>query len=489
MSEENKVDLNYASMGEMVVTTKTSSNTTYSQDDITSYLSNPFTYHQQLRAVSDYFYYSDGIYKNVINTFANLPTLDNMVLPTQKTLQKATDKSYNNYYDKVNAYVESIGLKPTIRKMLRSVAKYGGFVGYERTDGNDVYIQTLPLDYCRVSYKVGHEYQIEFNFKYFDKFFSNDDLVFAFTGYAKEFEKLYNTYKSDRKSKNPEWQPLDIKKTFCIMFEEDDGFFIPIYSGLFQALLDNYDIHTISKLGQQIETQKILVQKIPLTKENTISLPKEQVQYLHEQLKRVIPENVNGLTTPLEVTDVSFTNTSKQKEDLLEKAERNVFINSGMSSALFADNNNSVGLNMNIELITANIFAVIEKIEEMFNIKLNNVANSKNYTFKLQIFRTTNINIKENFERAYQLLSIGGAIQPLFALTGFDVETYSTLLQVESMLGIKDYLVVPQSMHTMNNSSPSDNQSGASQKSDTEISDSGLKTRQADSNNPKNRVS
>jgi hypothetical protein len=178
----------------------------------------------------------------------------------------------------------------------------------------------------------------------------------------------------------------------------------------------------------------------------------------------------------MEIHDVSFSNATQSKEELLAKAERGAWVNSGYSSALFSDNSAHTGLQMNVEVVTSNIYAVLERIEEMFNRRFKSIANTKTYEFKLKFFRTTNVNIEDNFNRMFQLLTIGGALLPLFSLVGIDAETYMTLLQVEQDLGVKDLLVVPQSMNTISGN-PTQNQGGNPVKAEKNLTDAGQKSR------------
>lgn len=477
--EENKKKqtLDFASLGEMIATTSSKSNSKYSKEDLETYVSNLDRYSNKFREISDFFYVSNGLYKNIVNSFTNLATLDNVILPSSKTIERSEDKSYGTYFDKVNNYADSVNIKMTTRSILKNVAKYGAYIGYERSDASEFYFQPLPLDFCRIKYRIGNEYQLEFNFKYFDKFFNKEDLDFAWLMYPKEFKGLYNKYKKDTKSRNPEWQILDIKRTVCILAEEDEPNFIPMFSGMFESILANEEVKDLIQLGQKLDISKLVIQTVPTDKDGNITMPKEMVQFFHEQLKKILPEGANGLTTALNIESVPFANQNQTKQDLLAKSERGVFISSGFSSSMFADNGGHTGLQMNVEVVTANIFATLEKIENAFNRKFKNVANTKTYEFKLKFFRTTNVNIGDNFERAYKLLAIGGAITPLYSLLGFDAETYSTLLQVENQLKVKDLLIVPQSMHTQNADGSSDSKVGNPEKDEKDLSDEGAKAR------------
>lgn len=475
MSDESiKKEMHFSSIQDLkTATIKLGNAKQYTRSKIEDYLSNVYKNAAELRQVSDWFYTSSGVYKQVIDTQVNLITLDNIILPDETTLERNQDKSYEEYFSRVKYYVNSLGLKSTTRRILKSLFKYGGYVGYERTNGKDVFIQTLPIDYCRIKYQIGNgEYQIEFNFKYFDNFWKKEDLDLAWEVFPPEFKKLYNRYKSDKKSSAPEWQMIDYKKTYCVLYDEDCEFFIPPYTGMFKPLICDEESKDLMDIGQKLDIIKIIVQKIPKDDKGNILLDKEDINFFHNMFKKVLPEGTTIMTTPMDVDSVSLSNVNKEKQDILGHSERNVFLNAGVNNALFIDNNGTFGINANIEILTANVYALLEKIATMFNMKINhNVVPTKNYTFNISFFRTTNLNIDKNFDRNNKLLSIGGALQPLISLTGMDANQYLTLLKIENTMQVKDELQVPLTMNTAN-SEDVDKQRGREEKSDEDASDS-----------------
>jgi hypothetical protein len=496
MQQENpqqvKVDysnrMNFSSADTLFTNTRTTNatTTTYTQDDIDSYLNAPYSYPDKLRLVSDYFYYKNGIYKNIINSFANFATLDNVVVPTKSTLEKSADKAYNTYYDKITTYTESINIKVQTRKMLRSIGRYGGYVGYERTNGQSTYIQTLPIDYCRGKYQVGYEWQVEFNFKFFDNFYQQEDLDLAWLVYPPEFQKLYNAYKSDTVSLNPEWQMIDIKKTWCILFDDDEPFFIPPFCSVFNSILSTENYEALAKIGEELDATKIITQKIPTdSKSGKVLVPNDQVKVFHKFLKSITPEGASSITSPFEINSVSLTNQNREKQNLLQQSLDGVFMDAGMSKAMFADNGGNSALSANIEISSANIYAMLEKIEALINSKFNYVASTKNYTFQVHFSRTTNLNIKDNFDKAYQMVAIGGSLSLLYSICGISPDAYDTLLQIENMNGMKNNLTVPPNMNTQ--STDPNSTGGRPTVDDTKLSDSGAKSKNNDDNNPLNR--
>lgn len=466
--------------GSKSISTSTAS---YTQDSIDTYLNAPYTYSDKLRLVSDYFYYKNGIYKNIINSFANFATLDNIIVPTKSTLQKSADKAYNTYLDKINVYADSINIKTITRKILRSIARYGGFVGYERTNGQSTYIQTLPIDYCRVKYQIGYEWQVEFNFKYFDNFYQQEDLDLAWMVFPPEFQKLYNTYRSDTVSLNPQWQMIDIKKTWCVLFDDDEPFFIPPFCSVFNSILGNENFEALAKVGETLDATKIITQKIPTdTKTGKVLVPKDQVKVFNNFLKSITPEGASSITSPFDIDCVSLTDQNRQKQNMLQQSLDGIFVDSGLSKAMFADNGGNSALSANIEISSANIYAMLEKIEALINCKFNYIASSKNYTFQIYFSRTTNLNSKENFDKAVAVLNLGGSLSMVYSLCGISPDAYDTLLQIENMNGMKDNLKVPPNANTQ--STDPSAIAGAKKKEDTKLSDSGAKSKNNGDNDP-----
>lgn len=481
--------MEFTSLGSVKESTRSTRITQVTRDNVNTYLNNPEKYSKELRAVSDVFYFNNGIYKQVVNAFKNLATMDYIISPSTSTLKKTTDKSYEAYYVKAKQYFEDINIKRLGRNILGHVARYGGYVGYERSEGGEISYQTLPLDYCRIKYKVGNDYQIEFNFKYFDNFYQKEELDFIWKMFPKEFKTLYNKYTKDKKSQEPEWQSLDMKNTICIPVDDDDIEFLPMFLGMFEPLLSNEEYKDMVKDSEKMSIVKMIVQRVLVDKDMKVAMSKEEVRALHKMLEMVLPEGAIGITTPLPISEVPFKNPSNEKEDLLSKAERSVFINSGMSSSIFAESGGHSGLQMNIEVITANIFAILEKIEDAFNRKLKKVVGTRTYNFKLKFFRITNVNVQQTFDRLFKLVSIGGAMSPLYSCIGFDEDMYNSMLFMENANKIKDLLIPPQSMNTMSsNDSKESDDNGRPEKEEQELTDEGQKQRDLKSNENSEKV-
>lgn len=480
---KSKSKMEFASMASVKEATSTTRITQVTRDNINTYLSDPSKYAKELRAVSNLFYMSNGIYKQIVNAFKNLATLDYVVTPSTATLKKVTDKAYEDYYIKVKDYLDDVNVKRLTRNILTSVARYGAYIGYERIEKGQVIYQTLPLDYCRIKHRVGNEFQIQFNFKYFDNFYDKENLDYVWSAYPKEFKVLYNKYKKDNKTTEPEWQDLDIKRTICIPVDDDDLDFLPMFVGMFEPILSNEEYKDMIKDGEKLSIIKMIVQKVLVDKDNHVAMSKGEVEALHKMLEAVLPEGAIGITTPLAISEVPFKNPSNEKEDLLSKSERNVFVSSGMSSSLFAESGGHAGLKMNLEIITANIFGILEKIEDSLNKKIKQIVKTRTYTFKIKFFRITNVNIEETFSRLFQLVSIGGAMSPLYSCIGFDEDMYNSMLFMENENKIKDLLVPPQSMNTMSGSSADEKESGRPQEKEENLSDEGQKQRDLDANN------
>ena len=71
-----------------------------------------------------------------------------------------------------NAFRNS-NLKKMFGEIALKVVKNGCYYGIKMVDKEGVYLQELPVDYCRARYRHKGLPAVEFNVKYFDDLFSD----------------------------------------------------------------------------------------------------------------------------------------------------------------------------------------------------------------------------------------------------------------------------------------------------------------------------
>jgi hypothetical protein len=97
---------------------------------------------------------------------------------------------------KAAVLLENSRLKKTFSEIALKVIKNGCYYGYKLEQPDAVFLQELPIDYCRSRYKWNGRPAIEFNVKYFDDAFSDNEYrIKVLKMFPKEFQKAYVAYK------------------------------------------------------------------------------------------------------------------------------------------------------------------------------------------------------------------------------------------------------------------------------------------------------
>ena len=120
-----------------------------------------------LRAISNFFFESSGIYSRLCRYMAYLFRYDWFVTPIIYDSKISTEKVIEGWYKSVTL-LENSGLKKNFGDIALSVIKNGCYYGYLIKQPDAAYLQELPVDYCRSRYKLNGRPAVEFNIKYFE---------------------------------------------------------------------------------------------------------------------------------------------------------------------------------------------------------------------------------------------------------------------------------------------------------------------------------
>lgn len=206
----------------------------FTKDDITTYLSNPYTYEKQLRKAVVYIYGASPHFRRLIQYFVGLSDLAYIVELYKIDQKKANVKTVNNNYHKVLNTLSSMNLKTQLPKILTVCLREDSFFGTLWVGSDNIIIQQLPSDYCSISTIEGNVPNVTFDFSYFD---SHSNLL---DYYPAEFRTKYNVYKSNRTSR---WIELDSPTSFAVKCNNDIlEYSLPPFAGLLRELYDIEDL-------------------------------------------------------------------------------------------------------------------------------------------------------------------------------------------------------------------------------------------------------
>lgn len=206
----------------------------YSKDEIQTYLTNPYTYEQQLRKAVTYIYGASSHFRRLIQYFVGLSDLAYVVEPYKIDPSKANKKTVNNNYRKVLNTLSSFSIKTQMPKILTVCLREDVFYGTMHVGNDDIIIQQLPSDYCSISTVEGNVPNVSFNFSYFDSY-SN-----LLQYYPKEFDTKYKQYQKNRTQR---WIELDSPTSFAIKCNNDIlDYPLPPFAGLLREIYDIEDL-------------------------------------------------------------------------------------------------------------------------------------------------------------------------------------------------------------------------------------------------------
>ena len=272
----------------------------------------------ELRALSNYFYQTSGIYQKVCNYFATMYRFDWYVVPEVYDDKVSNEKIVADF-NKVLNYLDNSYIKMVSADIALKVIKDGAYYGYAVMGPKGLMIQDLPASYCRSRYSVNSMPAIEFNMKFFDdKFRDINYRLKVLKMFPQEFAKGYMLYKqgklpSDTASGTGSWYLLDPSATVKFSLGNGD---VPLFVNALPAILDLDAAQDLDRRKQMQKLLKIIVQKLPLDKNGELIFDVDEAQDLHnnavQMLSRAIGVDILTTFADIDSIDISDKNTLEQ---------------------------------------------------------------------------------------------------------------------------------------------------------------------------------
>lgn len=122
---------------------------------------------EALRAISNSFYVSNGIYQKVCDYVAYLYRYDWYIVPEIYD-DKAKEEKVVKEFTKILNYLDNTRIKKVCGDIALNVIKNGVYYGYLIEGNTGAVIQELPVNYCRSRYQIAGSPTVEFNMAFFD---------------------------------------------------------------------------------------------------------------------------------------------------------------------------------------------------------------------------------------------------------------------------------------------------------------------------------
>ena len=114
-----------------------------------------------------------------------------------------------------------------------------------------------------------------------------------------------------------------------------NGYNCPYYANLMFELMDWKKLKDMYKRNGEMDAFKLVVQKIPTDSEGKLLIKSWDIQAYHEAMKNVLPKQVKGVTTPMNIEAVNFGNTNKTTNDFITDARKIIYDTAGVNDEIF----------------------------------------------------------------------------------------------------------------------------------------------------------
>lgn len=447
----------------------------YTKDDITKYLSNPYRYERELRRAITYIYGASPHFRRLIQYFVGLTDLAYIVEPYKIDPKKANVRIINNNYRKVLNLLSSMNIKTQLPKIIAVCFRDDVFFGYFWVSSENITIQQLPSDYCRISSIEGNVLNVTFDFSYFDRYY---DLL---QYYPQEFTTKYTIYKENMISK---WIELDSPNAFCIKFNAEIlDYAIPPFAGLLREVYDLEDYRNLKLAKTAIENYAMLAMTLPMNDDGDWLIDYNKAKEFWFNLDEVLPEEVGSILSPMKIDKISFEKSNTGDTNTIADAEQNLFTAAGVSSLLF--NNDKASANallLAIKNDQAMTYGVVKSIGDAINRLVQSLPYGKN--FYVNFLNVSQYNSKEVGDAYLKAASYGlPTISAYAASQGIGQAELDSMSFLETeVLGLQD-MFKPIRSSTQMTSDELDGQGatdegGAPQKDAGDLTDSGEQSRE-----------
>ena len=442
----------------------------YSKNNITEYLSNPYTYEQQLRKAVTYIYGASPHFRRLIQYFVGLTDLSYVVSPYKIDPRTANANTVNRNYRKVLNLVSSMNIKSQIPKVLSVCLREDTFYGTLWVSSDNVTIQQLPSDYCAISTIEGNVPNVTFNFSYFDTYSKYLDY------YPDEFRAKYNVYSKNRQMK---WQELDSPTSFAIKCNTDIlEYSLPPFAGILREIYDLEDYRQLKMSKTTLENYAMLVMTLGIDNEGNWQMDLQKAKEFWQNLDSVLPEEVGSVLSPMPINKISFEKSNTSDTNTIADAEQNLFTAAGVSSLLFNNDKASANaLQLSIKADQAITFGIVKSVEDMINRYVQSQSYGKN--FKVTFLDCSPFNRKELGDMYLKACQYGLPYISMYAASqGMSQSEVDCMSFLENdVLGLSDMFIPLKSSSTQSSNAATD-EGGAPEKDVGDLSDSGEQSRE-----------
>lgn len=407
---------------------KSSYVTTYSRDEVEDAIERGNI--ETLRDISRFFYYKSGFYRRTLLYFATMLIYNTLLTPILNENKTANQKKVMKKYHAALTYIKSLNLNKVMPHIMTKMFVDGAYFGLvTEFSEREVVFRDLPTDYCRTTYQTGNGMNVlEFDVSFFDKLTDKVQLEELLKSFPPVIQKGYRKYKSS--GEDFKWMivPPDLGVAFTIGDQRPP--MVSIIPAI--IMLDDYRDMEYDKDAQSLE--RMVVQEIPFDKDGEMLLEMDEIKDLHSATMKMLSatKHLSVLTTFGKVTVPSLKDTRQLVQDNLEKVEKSIYGEAGVSKEIFSPTRN-LSLSTSILNDLSYVMSIVEQIGLWIQTMTRNKFDDNTVSFDVQFLAVSYYNQKEmselylkqaqsGYSKILPALAVGVKQHQITALTHFENE-------------------------------------------------------------------
>lgn len=437
-------------------TSSTTSTGSFTNEQITNMLKNPYANYKQLQLVSESLINTNSNYDNVVDYLATIMTFDSVLFPYGITDKLTTVK---NRILNSSRIVSKMTLKNVFPQMLKQAIYYGEAFFYDLSDNDNTIIDEIPREICVLS-------QIDDDNLW--RYYVNLALIHPTKVFElpEEIQIAYNDYldkdkpKGKKKVNDNEFAYIPAsyyevsKKGFAIMIHmKKKAHDYPLLAHMFCDLsLLSSDKSYFNEFIKD-DAVKTIHQKVPTDKETGVPLmPKETIEAYHNSSKEHVGKNISIMTNPFAVEGIALDKNQQSALNVVEHDIKVIQNDSGISETIFNANTTN-GLSYSTQADSSRIYPLLYFFTNFVNYKI------KSYKCQIEFLRTNIFEKKDVHESSRADLLSGGSRSLFIATSGLDLYTYMNLVEMEQLLDF-DSMLPPKLNASQGNAADLNNPNG-----------------------------
>nr|DAM04562.1 MAG TPA: Portal protein [Caudoviricetes sp.] len=403
----------------------------------------------------------NGGYKRVIKYLSSLMTFDHTIFPAFNNPLEAVKnaESIKEEWSNMAIFVDRLNPKFNLPLITERILTNGVTYMYKIEDSAGISYQELPVGFCRVSYMEDGVYRYEV-----DVTKLSDATMYD---YPAEIQKAYTDSKAGKKDKLAEGKFYQVSNKGTAFTIDAD---VLINAGLALPTLANALVDTVrvdnAKAGMEsiddLDNSKIVHSEIETNKDGRPVMDLPTVKAYHEAVKKALPEGSVAITNPFKTSVMSMNGTGRDgKFALLDKAIDQLYISTGVSAQLFADDNSSSqALERSIQVDSQWLYSsLLPLFTNYYNYELSQVS-SKGVVWKAKFLPISHFDKYEANKVYKDQLTYGGSRLEYLASSGLSPLEVANMLSFEQqVLNIDEVMVAKQNSHTMSGNEASQKES------------------------------